>query len=83
MTVDPLPTQHPITGAVLAAGEALEGVRDVQPMFMTAGQQAEAITEIARLEATDRGAEAPRPRRRRRCRRAGRRPGRRCLAGAT
>ena len=27
------------------------GVRDVQPMFMTAGQQSEAITEIAQLEA--------------------------------
>ena len=50
MSVHPLPTQHPITGAVLAAGEALAGVRDVQPMFMTTGQQAEAITELTRLE---------------------------------
>ena len=69
MTVHPLPDPHPILGAVLAAGEALEGVRDVQPVFMTAAEQESAIAEIARLEAHDRGAEAPGRRRRRRCRR--------------
>jgi len=44
-------TDHPILGAVAAAGESLKGVRDVQPVFMAADQKVTAVCEITALEA--------------------------------
>lgn len=45
------PAPHPILAAVLSAQEALDGVGEAQPLYMTPEAQTAAITELARLEA--------------------------------
>ncbi len=51
MVAELLPQQHPILVAVTTAREAVGGVRDVQPVFMSPAEKKTAITELARLEA--------------------------------
>ncbi len=45
------PASHPILSALTTSQEALEAVRDVQPVYMSPTEKKTAITELARLEA--------------------------------
>ena len=51
MVAQLVPAPHPILSALTTSQEALEAVRDVQPVYMSPAEKKTAITEVARLEA--------------------------------
>ena len=51
MVAQLIPAPHPIVAAITSARDAVAGVRDVQPVFMSPAEKEAAVTEIARLEA--------------------------------